>query len=50
MCWVIYNILMCAVGCVTAVLFGLGNFNLSANGLAWHGSLFLVCVNVLFFL
>jgi predicted MPP superfamily phosphohydrolase len=38
---------LCAVGCFAAVLFGLDNFNLSAHGLAWHGSLFLVCAGTI---
>ncbi|MDR0391599.1 MAG: metallophosphoesterase [Planctomycetaceae bacterium] len=40
---------LCVVGCVAAVLLGIGNLNLSAHGLAWHGSAFLVCTGTILF-
>jgi predicted MPP superfamily phosphohydrolase len=40
---------LCVVGCGAAVLLGGGNLNLSAHGLAWHGSVFLVCAGTILF-
>jgi predicted MPP superfamily phosphohydrolase len=40
---------LCVIGCLAAVLLGCGNFNLSAHGLAWHGSVFLVCAGTILF-